>query len=281
MHRELLWLGVAVGLALLLSGCSGETSALQTAVTPAITLTPTATVIEVMQPQQFSASVTGVANTAVTWQITEANGGTISATGLYTAPATPGTYHVVAVSVANPTLTATCTVTVNPTPTFTLTPTATAIEAMHTQQFSASVTGVANTAVTWQITETNGGTISTTGLYTAPATPGTYHVVAVSVADPTLTATCTVTVNPTPTSVPAITLTPDATVVNVRNTLKLTAAVTGYTNTAVTWHVTETNGGSVSSPVSETNDGTITYCGLSHFPPLAPGSFAARSNRPQ
>lgn len=55
-----------------------------------------------------------------------------------------------------------------------------------TQQFSATVTGTSNTAVTWSVDpQTGGGSITPTGLYTAPTTVGTYYVVATSQADPT------------------------------------------------------------------------------------------------
>jgi hypothetical protein len=43
-----------------------------------------------------------------------------------------------------------------------------------------------------------GGTITTSGVYTAPTVAGTYHVKAVSVADPTKSATATVIVNSAP-----------------------------------------------------------------------------------
>src|SRR5216684_4887562 len=48
----------------------------------------------------FTATVIGAAgqSTAVTWSVQEAGGGTVSAAGVYTAPATSGTYHVVATS---------------------------------------------------------------------------------------------------------------------------------------------------------------------------------------
>jgi hypothetical protein len=57
-----------------------------------------------------------------------------------------------------------------------------------TTQFASSVTGVSNSAVTWQVNGVNGGssitgTISTTGLYTAPAalpSPNTVTIAAVS-----------------------------------------------------------------------------------------------------
>lgn len=47
-----------------------------------------------------------------------------------------------------------------------------------TQQFTATVTGSANTAVTWSVQELSGGTITIDGLYASPATTGTFHVIA-------------------------------------------------------------------------------------------------------
>jgi hypothetical protein len=60
-----------------------------------------------------------------------------------------------------------------------------------TKQFAATVSGTTNTDVTWSCT---GGTISQTGLYTAPGTAGTYTVKATSKADTTKSASAAVTV---------------------------------------------------------------------------------------
>jgi hypothetical protein len=50
--------------------------------------------------------------------------------------------------------------------------------------FQATVSGTTNQGVTWSVLEGSaGGTISAAGVYTAPATPGSYHVVATSQAD--------------------------------------------------------------------------------------------------
>lgn len=90
--------------------------------------------------------------------------------------------------------TATRTVTVNPgaqTVVVTVSPTSASLSTGATQQFTATVTGTTNTAVTWTAT---GGTVSTSGLYTAPATAGTYTVKATSAADTTKSASATVTV---------------------------------------------------------------------------------------
>jgi len=130
------------------------------------------------------AKVTGASNTAVNWSIKEgAAGGTISASGLYTAPATAGTYHVIATSQADTTKSATLAVTVTAVA-VSVTAASATVYADGTDQFTAKVTGSSNTAVTWSIKEGSaGGTISATGLYTAPAAAGTYHVIATSQAD--------------------------------------------------------------------------------------------------
>jgi Tol biopolymer transport system component len=64
-----------------------------------------------------------------------------------------------------------------------------------TVQLLATVKGTSNTAVTWSIQETNGGTISEAGLYQAPWSVGNYHVVATSAADKTKSATAAVAVS--------------------------------------------------------------------------------------
>src|SRR5437660_770781 len=66
-----------------------------------------------------------------------------------------------------------------------------------TKQFTATVRGTVNTAVTWSATA---GTVTTGGLYTAPfvAATKTTYVTATSVADTTKKATAAITVNPLP-----------------------------------------------------------------------------------
>jgi hypothetical protein len=63
------------------------------------------------------------------------------------------------------------------------------------QAFTAAVTGTANTAVTWSVDQgVAGGTISASGVYSAPMTTGTFQVRATSVADPTQSAAANVSV---------------------------------------------------------------------------------------
>ncbi len=71
--------------------------------TSGITVTPASTTLQVNGTQQFSANI------PVTWSVA-LNGGSITADGLYTAPAYQGMFVVKATSVADPTKSATATV---------------------------------------------------------------------------------------------------------------------------------------------------------------------------
>jgi hypothetical protein len=145
--------------------------------------------------QTFRASVTGSNNQTVTWSVQEgAVGGSITSGGVYTAPQTPGTYHVVATSQADNTKSDTATVTVNPV-SVSIQPAQDILGPGGVRTFMAFVTGTMNTPVVWSVQEgAVGGTITSLGVYTAPTTLGTFHVIATSVADPSQSATAVVTV---------------------------------------------------------------------------------------
>ena len=76
-----------------------------------VSISPDKATINAGQSVQFAARVTGTQTPAVNWS---ADGGTITGTGFYTAPATAGTYTVKAALVADPRVTATARVTVRP-----------------------------------------------------------------------------------------------------------------------------------------------------------------------
>jgi len=63
-------------------------------------------------------------------------------------------------------------------------------------QFSATVTGDSYVDCTWAVDEPDGGTVNESGEYQAPATPGTYHVRATSIADSRASGVATVEVVP-------------------------------------------------------------------------------------
>lgn len=69
-----------------------------------------------------------------------------------------------------------------------VTPTSALLSPGHTQRF------VSNVPVRWSILESDGGYITSDGMYTAPGTIGTFHVVATSLSDPAKKRTATVTV---------------------------------------------------------------------------------------
>ncbi len=204
-----------LGLSLIACGGSKSSSSTPPPAVVAVATNVSAATVASTGTMTFTASVTGSSNTAVTWSVQEANGGTITAGGVYTPPSTAGTYHVLATSQADPTKVATIAVTVTAAPppasvSVSVTAASGTVYANLTDQFTATVTGSSNTAVTWTITEGSaGGTISATGLYAAPSTAGTYHVVATSQADTTKSKSLPVTVTipkPTFTSTPSTTL---------------------------------------------------------------------------
>jgi len=74
-----------------------------------VDVTPRTVGLAAKATKQFTATVTGATNTAVVWS---ASGGSITAGGSYTAPATDGGYIVTATSVADPSSSASAAVTV-------------------------------------------------------------------------------------------------------------------------------------------------------------------------
>jgi len=93
----------------------------------------------------------------------------------------------------------------------TVTPASTALSPNQSQQFTSIVTNSSNFAVTWSVNP-NLGTVSSSGLYTAPAsvaTQQTVSVIATSVADPTKSGAATITL------LPGVTGGPMGTVVNI------------------------------------------------------------------
>ena len=128
-------------------------------------------------------------------------------------------------------------------------PTSVDLFASQSQQFTATVTGASNTNVTWSMTPAV-GTLSPTGLYTAPSsitTPQTVYITATSQADGTRFATVTVNLQVSPdTFVP----------------IRVHAGGGAYTDVAGHLWSADSNfsGGdlySVSDPIANTSDPTL------------------------
>jgi uncharacterized protein (DUF1800 family) len=118
------------------------------------------------------------------------------------------------------------------------------IRAGATQTFTATVTGNSNTNVTWSVNGTAGGsatlgTITATGLYTAPnnlPTPNTVTVTATSAADATKTGTSAVTLEnpiPTVTSVSPATIGTGSFLITVNGTGFVKTSVVNFGGTAL------------------------------------------------
>jgi Protein of unknown function (DUF1565) len=205
---------VGVGISVLTTVSCGGSPATEAATPVSIGMTPTSATVGTGSAQQFTATVQNTSNTAATWQVNGMTGGnatvgTISSSGLYIAPATvpsPATVTVTAVSQADPTKSTSAQVTITaPTPVgIAISPASATVGIGNTQQFTATVQNTSNIAVTWQVNGVTGGnatvgTISSSGLYTAPATvpsPATVTVTTVSQADPTKSASAQVTITP-------------------------------------------------------------------------------------
>src|SRR4051812_9677684 len=101
------FLSFVVLMALVWAGCGGKKDT-STTTGVAVTISPTSASVAGGATQQFTATVTGSTNTAVTWQVNGTAGGdavvgTINSTGLYTAPKVLPTTTTVAVTAGTPT----------------------------------------------------------------------------------------------------------------------------------------------------------------------------------
>ncbi len=142
--------------------------------------------------------------------------------------------------------------------TISISPTTASIATGTTKQFTATVSGTSNTAVTWQVNGTTGGdathgTISTAGLYTAPTavpTPATVTVTAIAQAESTKSAAAVVTITGSGGSNITVSVSPRRGGLTVTQQLStLTATLTNdSTNAGVTW--SSSGGGSFSSSSS-------------------------------
>jgi len=177
--------------ALLICGACGGGSLGSGGPPPTVTsvsITPTSTNVQPGAGQQFTATVSGTGNfpNSVAWSVSgpsdDANLGTISASGFYTAnnnPPNPNTVTVTATSIYDSSKAGSASVVIGSAPFqitgVTISPTSANLKTTQTQQFTATVqgTGSFSNAVSWSMADESSGngtegTISTSGLYTAP-----------------------------------------------------------------------------------------------------------------
>jgi len=253
------------------TGCSSNSNSSTTTTPPAVSVsvTPGTATLAAGQTQTFAATVAndGTATPGVTWS---ASAGTINSAGLYTAPSpvTTASGTITATSKTDGSKSATAIVTLTPIA-VTVSPATVTLSASGTQTFTAAVTGdsVLNQGVTWSATA---GTISSAGLYTAPAsipTNTSATITATSKTDTSKNNTATVTLQaPAPLSIGTASL-PAAT-----TTVAYSQALTASGGTApYTWIVTA---GSLPSGLNLSTAGVIT--GTTSNPITATVSFTVK-----
>lgn len=153
---------------------------------PAVAVAPYNPCVQPSATAQFSAVVTGETNTAVNWLVDNvANGnstvGTITPSGLYTAPPYTGTHVIRATSQASGSVTGVSTITISNTPTFEIYPFVASIPVGGQQTFQGQECLVPDSNVTYSVDNIAGGnstvgTITNDGVYTAPLKPGNHTV---------------------------------------------------------------------------------------------------------
>jgi hypothetical protein len=242
---------------------------------------------------KFTATVSN-SSSGVYWSVNGVIGGslakgTISTDGLYTAPATvpsPATVTVTATSLADSTQSQSVTVTVTAGTAISLSiaPQTASVYTGRTLQFTPTFNTTANTGVTWEVNSTIGGdvthgTISSSGLYTAPATvpsPATVTITAISQADPTKSATAQVTI------VLGTTIVVSPNIVNVPAGSTQAFTATANSNPInVTWTLTcnsqQANGCGLITTPGGTANSTGTYTAPAFPPPGGQVSVTATS----
>jgi hypothetical protein len=256
----------ALTLAFIACGSSNNSSSSTNSNSPiTVALTPSSANVPAGWTTQFTATVTG-ANSSVTWSVDGVAGGnstvgTISTAGKYTAPAQTGSHTVTASSVVQTTANATATVKV--VSGIAISPTSADLSPGQVQQFTAASSIPNNSEVNWSVDGVAGGnstagTISSTGLYTAPASPGAHTVSATSTVDSSSNATASVAVFTLSVSPPSATLASAA-------TQQFAADFQGLSNGTVTWSVNTIPGGN-------STVGVITSAGL-YTAPSSAGSY--------
>jgi hypothetical protein len=151
-----------------------------------VAVTPGAPCILPSASEQFAAVVTSETNTAVNWLVDNVTGGnstvgTITTSGLYTAPPFTGTHIIKAVSQANNGVSGQSALAVTDTPTFEIYPFVSSIPINGQQTFQAQQCLVPDSNVSYTVDNIAGGNstvgvVSNSGVYSAPPAAGKHTV---------------------------------------------------------------------------------------------------------
>lgn len=257
-----------------------------TIVLTAVTVSPSAVILEENDTEQFSATSYDqhgnqiTSDVAYSWTLINSNAGSINGSGLFTAGDTPGKYTNAlrvraslnsSVKYAYATVTVSASSDPDPEPTTVLTavtvsPSATILEEGDTKQFSTKAYDQYGNQITsgitysWTVTNSNAGIISGSGLFTASDTPGYYSGavrVRASMDSSIKYAYASVTVSagsqPEPTILTTVTIAPAAVILEEGATQQFSAQAYDQYNDPIasgvtySWAVTNSNAGNISS----------------------------------
>jgi hypothetical protein len=295
--RQVVYVAVCLSMGAMLVSCGGASAAPISGASAlggvSVTITPPTMTVGTTTTQTFTAVVNNSGLQTVQWQVNGIPGGapivgTIDSSGDYTAPQfvpNPPTVTITAVANADTTKSgnanATIVGTLFPAQVF-LSPAGTAYVQEGTElKLSGGVTGPADTSVDWQVNGVaNGnsavGTIApganNTAVYTAPAkvpNPPTVSIQAISHAEPTHSAFCTVTLSVQPPTIATVTVTPVVAVDQAQTNFTFTADVINASDDSVSWQVDgETGGSVVDGTIGSTGSSTGLYTAPAQVPPL-------------
>ncbi len=277
-------ISAAVGIT---SGCGlANSSSVNPPPNVTVTVQPATASVPLGQTQQFTATVTGASSSAVNWSVNGITGGnlvsgTISSSGLYTAPQTlpsPSTVTVTATSQVALSASGSASVQLQSGIVVSVAPNSANVAPGASANFSAMVTGagISSVAVSWSVNNVAGGnstvgTIAATGsdsaTYTAPAlapAPPNVNVTATSVADPSKSANASVTISCAAPNA----MTPPLASISVGASQTFSASLCIAAGTAITWEVNSIAGGN-------STVGTITSTGVNTANYTTPASIPA------
>lgn len=158
------------------SSSSGSGSGTPTPSSNGLTIYPATASVPVGGQVNFTGYVPSQPSSTITWAVGGSSGGSISTSGVYTAPSSVPSPAQVSVTGTSGGFSATAVVTVTSAQGVAVSPAAASIPAGSQTTFTASVNGAAATGVTWEVNGTAGGdgvhgTIDSSGNYIAPLSP--------------------------------------------------------------------------------------------------------------
>ncbi|MGA8153943.1 MAG: hypothetical protein WB952_23530 [Terriglobales bacterium] len=285
---QLFWMALILGTMVVLPGCPGAKPAPISGYNPlgsvnVVVIVPDSTIVGTGSQQQFTALINNSGVSAVQWEVNGSVGGgadvgTISSSGMYTAPQfIPSNPHVTITALADADNTksgsAKITITGAPFPaTVTISPVIAAVQIGKTLDFSAAVIGPAVKSVHWAVNLIDNGdatvgrivaTGKDTAVYTAPElvpNPAKVEIEAISNSDLTSQAVALVTISKKPPNIANVTISPSTATVQAGHSFPFTGDVTGISDTGIIWEVGAATGiGQVGGNVEV---GTITTTGV-------------------